>query len=274
MLSAMATSAKQAANTAKNSTAMHVLARAGFVASGVLHIIIGAIAIALATGTGGSQEADQSGALAQLTQAPGGQFLLWAATIGFAALGVWLLLSAFLDHSWAGKRSRAAHIVESLAKGVVYLVLAYTALIFAKGGAASSAQSTSSIGATLMRTPGGVVVVVVIGLALLGVAGYMVFKGVSKRFERDIRVPSGPAGRAVRVLGVVGYVARGVALGAVGVLFIIGAATHDPGKTTGLDGALKSFVSLPFGVAVLIAIGVGWIAYGIYACFRARLALL
>lgn len=270
----MATSAKQAAESAKNSAAMHVLARAGFVASGLLHIIIGFIAIALASGTGSSQEADQSGAFAQLAQAPGGQFLLWSAAIGFAALGLWLLLSAFLDHSWGGKRTRAAHIAQSLAKGVTYLVLAVTAFIFAMGGTASSAQSTSTIGATLMGTPGGVFVVVAIGLALLGVAGYMIFKGVSKRFERDIRVPSGPAGRAVKILGIVGYVARGVALGAVGVLFTIGAATHDPGKTTGLDGALKSFLSVPFGVFVLIGIGVGWIAYGIYAFFRARLARL
>jgi hypothetical protein len=274
MLSAMRTSAKQGARTAQNSTAMHVLARAGFVASGLLHILIGFIAIALATGTGSGEEADQSGALAQLTQAPGGQFLLWAAAIGFAALGVWLLLSAFLDHSWGGKRSRAAHIVQCLAKGVIYLVLAFTALIFARGGTASSAQSNSKLGASLMATPGGVFLVVAIGVALLGVAGYMIFKGVSKRFERDIRVPSGVAGRAVSILGVVGYVARGVALAAVGVLFLVGAATHDASKTTGLDGALKSFVNLPFGVVVLSAIGAGWIAYGIYAFFRARLARL
>ncbi|MEO8907748.1 MAG: DUF1206 domain-containing protein [Microbacteriaceae bacterium] len=270
----MSTSAERAARSAKNSPVMHVLARAGFVASGLLHIIIGFIAITLGVGAGAGEEADQSGALAELAQAPGGVFLLSAAAIGFTALGLWLLLSAFLDHSWDGKRSRAAHIVQSLAKGVIYLVLAFTAFTFAVGGTASSAQSTSTFGATLMGTPGGVVVVIVIGLALLGVAGYMVFKGVSKRFERDIRVPSGAAGRAVRILGVIGYVARGVALGTVGVLFLIGAATHDPGKTTGLDGALKSFLSVPSGVAVLITIGVGWIAYGIYAFFRARLAQL
>ena len=50
-----------------------------------------------------------------------------------------------------------------------------------------------------------------------------VFKGVTQRFERDIRVPSGVRGTAVRVLGIVGYIARGVALGAdVGVLERLG----------------------------------------------------
>lgn len=274
MLCQMASSAKQTARSAKNSTAMHVLARGGFVASGVLHIIIGTIAITLATGGGSSTEADQSGAFSELAQAPGGKVLLWAAAIGLAALGVWLLLSSFLDRSWGGKQSRAAHIVQSLAKGIVYLVLAFTAFTFAIGGSTSSAQSTSAISQKLMGTPGGIIVVVLIGFALLGVAAYMVFKGVSLRFERDIRVPPRPAGGPLRVLGVVGYVARGVALGAVGVLFLAGAITHDPSKTSGLDGALKSFASLPFGAVVLIAIGVGWIAYGIYAFFRARLARL
>ncbi|WP_285114297.1 DUF1206 domain-containing protein [Leifsonia sp. fls2-241-R2A-40a] len=270
----MSPSAKQAARTAKNSRVVRGLARAGFVASGLLHILIGLIAIALATGTSGGKEADQSGAFAELAAAPGGQFLLWAAALCFTALGLWLLLSAFLDRSWEGARSRAAHIVENIVKAIVYLVLAYTAYVFAIGGAASSAQSTSQFGAKLLSTPGGVFLVVAIGLVLLGVGGFMVFKGITRRFERDIRVPSGVRGTAVRVLGVVGYVARGVALGAVGVLFVVGASTNDPGKTTGLDGALKAFLSVPFGVFVLIAIGIGWIAYGIYAFFRARLAQL
>lgn len=253
---------------------VHVLARAGFVASGIIHIIIGFIAIAVATGTGGGQEADQSGALAQLAQAPGGLVLLWAAAVCLAALGLWLLLSAFLDRSGETTGKRVAHIVQNVAKGITYLVLAFTAYTFASGGTASSAQSTSQLGSTLLSSPGGVFVVVLIGLVLLGVGGYMIYKGASRGFERDIRVPADPAGRAVRILGVVGYVARGVALEAVGVLFLVGAATTDSSKTTGLDGALKSLVSLPFGVAVLIVIGVGWIAYGIYAFFRARLARL
>lgn len=274
MLGPMSATAKQAARTAKNNSVVRGFARAGFVASGLLHILIGLIAIALATGTSEGREADQSGAFAELAHAPGGQFLLWAAAICFAALGLWLLLSAFLDRSWEGARARATHIVENLVKGVVYLVLAYTAYVFANGNGTSSAQSTSQFGAKLLSTPGGIFLVVAIGLALLGVGGFMVFKGVTQRFDRDIRVPSGARGTGVRVLGVVGYIARGVALGAVGVLFIVGASTNDPGKTTGLDGALKAFLSVPFGASVLIAIGIGWIAYGIYAFFRARLALL
>ncbi|MEJ3406099.1 DUF1206 domain-containing protein [Rathayibacter sp. YIM 133350] len=270
----MTDTAKKVARTAKNSRAMQVLARAGFVASGVLHVIIGFIAIAVASGGGGGQEADQSGALAQLAQMPGGLFLLWAAAVGLAALGIWLILSAFLDRACETKRKRSVHIVQNIGKAIAYLAVAFTASVFAIGGTTSSAQSTSQLGATLLASPGGVFLVGLIGLVLLGIGGYMVYKGVSRRFERDIRMPASSAGHAVRVLGIVGYVARGVAFGAVGVLFLVAAITNDPSKTTGLDGALKSLVTLPLGVLVLLVIGAGWILYGIYAFFRARLARL
>jgi hypothetical protein len=266
----MTSTAKSAARDAKNSRAVHVLARAGFAASGVVHILIGVIAVSLALGGAGGREADQSGALAQLAAAPGGVFLLWAATIGLAALGLWHLLSAFLDRSAASGKDRTVHIVKNGAKGVVYLVIAVTAGTFAAGGSSSSSGSTTSLTAGLLSTPGGVFVVVAIGLALIGVAGYLVFKGVTRRFERDLSLPSGTAGRGVRILGTVGYVARGIALAGVGVLFLIGAVTNDPERSTGLDGALRSIADLPAGKILLVLVGAGWIAYGIYAFARAR----
>ena len=52
-------------------------ARAGYVVSGLLHIIIGYLAIRIALGSGGGS-ADQSGALAAVSAKPGGRIALWA----------------------------------------------------------------------------------------------------------------------------------------------------------------------------------------------------
>jgi hypothetical protein len=101
-----------------------------------------------------------------------------------------------------------------------------------------------------------------------------VAQGVTKRFLKTIRVPAGSSGRVIVLLGQVGYAARGVAIAVVGVLFVVAAFTLDPQKASGLDGALKSFAGLPFGRVVLIAIGIGWIASGIYSAIRAKLAKL
>ena len=53
-------SAASTARAAQDSTAFRVLARVGYVVLGILHILIGGIAISIATG-GGGENADQGG---------------------------------------------------------------------------------------------------------------------------------------------------------------------------------------------------------------------
>jgi len=60
----------------------------------------------------------------------------------------------------------------------------------------------------------------------------------------------------------------------VGILVIVAGFTLDPSQSTGLDGALRSLAELPFGVAILVLVGLGLIAYGVYCFFRARFARL
>ncbi len=251
---------------------MHFAARLGFIASGVVHILIGGIAIQLAIGSS-TAEADQSGALAELATSPGGGVVLWILVVGFAALGLWLVVNACLLPQ-GERKTRVSHFITNFAKGIVYAALAVTAYSFASGGSTSSASSTSTASGDLLATPGGAVLLVVIGVGVFGVGIYLFVKGVTKRFTRDVRVPRGATGAVTVVLGVAGYVAKAVALGAVGVLFVVAAVTGDAAQANGLDGALRSLASLPFGVAILVLVGVGLIAYGLYSFVRARLAQL
>lgn len=251
---------------------MHFAARLGFVASGIVHVLIGAIAIELALGAS-APEADQSGALSQLARTPGGGLILWVLTVGFAALGLWLVVNAFLMPKGLTKE-RSSHFLNNFAKGAVYLVLAVTTLSFARGGSTSSASSTSSTSRHILAAPGGAILLAVVGVGVFAVGAYLCVKGITKRFTQDLRLPRGKAGRATVQLGTIGYVAKSVALGEVGVLFVVAAVTGDAAKANGLDGSLKSFASLPFGIVVLVLVGVGLIAYGLYSFVRARLAKL
>lgn len=259
-------SASQAARAAKSNAPLQALARLGFAVNGLLHILIAAIAITVAVGGGGT--ADQSGALGQLAANPGGVFILWTVVVGLFALGLWLILSAFLMQGADPKRrwvGRAAN----LSKAAVYFGLGGTAATFAVGAGTSSAGSAQDVSAALLAAPGGVVVLVVVGLVVLAVAGYFVYKGAVKKFTADIAVPTGPTGQAVIGLGVVGYIAKGIALGVVAVLVLLAAFTHDSSKSTGLDGALKSLAALPYGGLILGTVGVGLIMYGVYCFARA-----
>lgn len=265
-------SASDAARSAKNSTALQVLARLGFAVNGLVHLLIGALAIGIATG-GGQTDADQSGAFRQLASTPGGVFLLWAVVIGMFALGLWLLISAFLMQPQDSKRKWARRGAEA-AKGITYFALGSTALTFALGGSSDSSSSTSSLTGELMGNPIGIAVLVVAGLAVMGVGGFFIYKGATQKFTEDISVPGGTVRKAVLGLGFAGYIAKGIAIGVVGILVIAAAFTHDPEKSSGLDAALTSLTELPFGVVVLIVIAIGLIAYGVYCFIRARYARL
>ena len=133
-----------AARSAVDHPALEWLARAGFVMNGVLHLLIGWIAVRIATGSGGG-EASNSGALAEIASAPGGQVMLWAGAVAFVALGLWQLTEMFLGSDEASDRVKAG------AKAVVYLVLGVTTARFAAGGGGSDSETASGATAGLLR---------------------------------------------------------------------------------------------------------------------------
>lgn len=248
------------ARRVENYRGVQVLARVGNGAIGVIHILIGAIALAVAGGHGGS--ADQSGALQALVAAPGGLFALWLIIVGLIALAVWQVLQTIVAHT-------ARRRVTEIAKGVVYLVLAVTATSIASGGGHNASSSEKSGSARLLAVPGGAFVLGAIGLAIAGVGVGFLWNGITHRFERGLRLPPNRLAEVTTILGRVGYISKGVALLIVGGLVVTASITYDPGKAGGLDGSLKALVQLPFGVILLILIALGLIAYGLFWCVRA-----
>jgi hypothetical protein len=241
------------------------LARAGYAASGLIHILIGWIAAQVALGGGG--EADQTGALGSLRSAPGGPLLLWACVVGFAALALWHVVDAV---------ARADELKDRVKEGsqaAVYAVLAFTALSFARGGGSSGEQRTDDLTGTLMGMPFGRVLVGAVGVTILVVGGYHIYKGLSDSFLDDLRTTGGgTTGRGVLWAGRLGYPAKGLALIIVGLLFLVAAWQADPEQAGGLDAALKTLSGQPLGTVLLLVIAVGLVLYGIYSFARARYA--
>lgn len=237
-------------------------ARAGYAASGLLHVLIGVLAAQLALGDSGGS-ADQSGAFAALAGTPFGSVALWFCVVAFAALAAWQAATALQGAAGDGRgRAKAG------AKAVVYLALAFAALGVVRGG--TSGGSTSAT-ATLMQAPGGRLLVAAVGVAVVVVGAYHVRKGLRRTFLEDLRrLPAGRAGRLARAAGVAGYVAKGVALAIVGVLFVLAGVQADPQEATGLDGALQALREAPAGPALLLLVAAGLGAFGVYCAVRAR----
>ena len=240
-------------------------ARVGYAVSGILHLLIGWIALQVAW-SGSGKSADQSGALRTLAGTDPGRLTLWVAVVGFAALGLWQLASGLAVRSVEGS-SPWADRGKGLAKAVLYLALAWTCLNAANGRPSSSRAQSADFTATLLQHTGGRFLVSLIGLAVIAVGGYHAVKGWTRKFLQDLG--GHPATLATHA-GMVGYVAKGIALAVVGVLFVAAAVQNSSSKATGLDGALRSLAQQPFGPWLLTMVALGIAVYGVYSFARAR----
>ncbi|BBY79176.1 DUF1206 domain-containing protein [Mycolicibacterium pulveris] len=259
------------ADRATDSDAFEYTARAGFAVSGVLHLLVGYLILRIALGSGGN--ADQSGALATLAQRTGGAVLLWVVAAGLFALGLWRVAEAVVGPR-PGEGSRRADDdtpawkrAKSLGLAVVNFAIAFSAARFAMGSGQQSAQQNAGLSAQMMQSGWGKAVLVAVGLGLIGVGGYHVYKGVTKRFCKDLR---GGVGSGVSAVGITGYAAKGLALAGAGLLVVVATLQADPSKATGLDAAVKALGEAPFGQFLLVLAAVGIAAFGIYNFVRAR----
>jgi hypothetical protein len=48
------------------------------------------------------------------------------------------------------------------------------------------------------------------------------------------------------------------------------AIAYDPDKASGLDGALRTVLDVPFGKILLTLVAIGLVAFGVFCFFRAR----
>ncbi len=234
--------------------------------SGLLHVILGFVIVRIGLGSGG--EADSSSALSSLRDAPLGGVILWASAAAFAALALWQLFDALVGRGDAKDRVKAG------GKFVLYASLAFTSATIAMGsGDSDGDKQAESASQALMSAPAGALLVGAVGVGILAGAVYHVVKGATKKYLEDLKaLPSGRAGSGVTTLGTAGYIAKGVALGAVGVLFLLAAIQSDPDEAKGIDGGLEALLGMPGGTVVVILIGLGFAAYGLYSFARARYA--
>jgi hypothetical protein len=264
------------AHRAADGDALEHLARVGLIAYGLVHLLVAWLALQLAWGGGGGST-DQSGAMATLAKEPFGKPLLWVLAAGLLALAVWQLAEVLryrsqLHASGDARKKAVTKIVKAVAKTVVYLALAVTAVRFATGsGTSSSGQQQQTVGGVL-GWPGGRFLVGVAALVLIGIGAYHVRKAIRSSFLKEIdTAQASPAERRViERLGQVGYPAKGIALALVGVLLGWAAITFDPARARGLDGAMRTILAAPAGQWLLTVVALGIAAFGVFCFFRAR----
>lgn len=247
------------------------MARAGFAVSGVLHFLIGLVAIRLAMG--GQGQADVSGAVEQLASQPAGPLLLWFSFAACVALALWQISDAIFDFDHLPAKKKLGKKLKAALQAAVYAGLAVTLASFAIGTGKEHSRSTSDLTVAVMQAPGGYALLLAIGAGVAITGIVYAIRGYRQSFKKHLRLPpSSKAQRAVTALGVAGYAAKGIALLLAGLLIIIATVSVHPEESTGIDGGLKGLREQPFGVYMLAAVGAGLICYGVFLMVRAKLA--
>jgi hypothetical protein len=231
------------------------------------------LVLQLARGTS-SAATDTTGALQLIDEASGGGLALYVLAAGLLAYAVGRILEVT---TLATSEMDAKEKVQAVVVSLIYLALAVTALTLARkagsdsggGGGGSGEQQGTAV---LFGLPAGRAIVGLLGLGGLALGAYSAYKGVTQAFLPTLRTSEMSA--TVRTwatrLGVAAYVTRGVIFGLVGWFLLQAAIDYDAEEAVGLDVAQRTVADAGWGRAVLTAIAVGLLAYGLFCWLEAR----
>ena len=232
------------------------LTRIGFVARGLLYILIGVLAI----GTGRTE--DLTGALEYVGQGSG-RIILIVIAAGLATYALWRLSDAAFgtEHgsgSWKALRKRAA----AAGIGLIYLFMSYKAVRVLLAGRAGTAD-TQQQADTVLDLPGGWFVLAGAALFMAGAGITQMVKAAKCSFLRPLDVDA--MSKPVRWLGRICYAARGVIFLCVAWLIWRAALNERSTEAGGMEQALD----LLYG-PVLLAVAGGLILFGAFSLVEAR----
>lgn len=164
--------------------------------------------------------------------------------------------------------------ISEAGQAVVFAALGAVAASVALGARTEGNRSAEDASRGVLALPGGDIVLGLVGLGVAAGGVAFVVMGVMRSFEKKMSIPKDGVGPFVTTLGVVGYIAKGVALAIVGVLLVVAAVTSDASQAGGLDDAFDTLHGLFLGPVLVGLVGAGFVAYGLFLFFRARYARL
>lgn len=271
--------AQQVARSAATSQVVVIMARSGYTIKGVIYVVIGFLAILLVTGKGGSTT-DQNGALQAIYQSPlgegFGQILLIVMTAGLFSFALWSLIQAVFDteqkgHKAGGILARVGYAGVAVSYGLLG-VGAYQIVSTGSPSTRNSTHSAQSWTGLLLKQPAGVILVLLVGGVVLGIAVTLFVRAYRVSFAKYLNLSSLPTRvcSGLLLLGRLGNAALGVVFLIISFFLIIAALQHNPKDAKGLDAAMGELLKQPFGPWLLGIVALGLIAYGLYSFVEAR----
>lgn len=232
-----------------------ILTRLGFLARGVLYIVIGYLVIQ----TGRTE--DLTGALEYLARGIG-RALMMVIVAGTATYGLWRLADAAFGMENPGSHGKALRRrVAAGGVGLVYLFLSYKAVRILLAGHAGT-MTTQEQADKVLDLPGGALVLAAVSIGM-AIAGLNQFRKAGKCSFLD-PLDERACSPLVKWLGRIGYAARGVIFLAVGYLIGRAALNEQSTEAGGTEQALD-LLSGP----LLYAVAGGLVLFGAFSIVEA-----
>jgi hypothetical protein len=249
------------------------LERFGFVVRGLIYIIIGVLALQLAVGAGGAT-ATPTSAIAVIGRQPLGKLLLAIVAVGLAGYSLWGFVRAIFDPLGRGTNTkglldRAGFLLSGASYGVLLIP---TVLTLVNKPSAATAGATAGLPAKLLTGPYGKWLVVAFGLFWIAAGAGQLLTAYVAHFTRDLKTSTMSAAEvnAATWLGRIGFAARGVVFGLIGVILLQMAFAIGARQAPGFDGALAALAHAPYGAVLLGAVAIGLILFGAYSALCAK----
>lgn len=245
---------------------LSLTARAGLAGKAAFHVVLGLLMIQLVVGAA-TEDAGGQGAIDAVARQPFGRALLAVVGLGLAGYSVFRARRVISPSDQGGHVPLWVHRVASGVRAIAYGALAVLAARNVVTGR-SSGSSGSEQRATqqLLTLPGGVVLVLAVGVIVVGVAlrfGHQALTGDPLE-ACDLRRVGGVRRRVYAVVARTGLFGRALAYLLAGGFLVRAALRFDASEGVGLDAALHEVVRSPWGGPLVLVVGAGVLLFGLH----------
>lgn len=238
-------------------------ARVGFMAKGLVYLILGVLALRSVLGSGG-RITNPRGVAEKILSEPHGTILVALLAVGLAGYALWRFIEALADANMKGTKPASVVIRSGYAlSGIIYGTLALEAGLMALGDRDGAGKSR--IVRLLLNGELGPALVILVALGLLAYAVHEFVRSVRGQVDDELHLGAAPAAASPWLAGIVnfGTGARAVVFALLAVLLVRAAATPAAAASIDAVDGMRLAARLPEGRWWLAFIAAGFAAYGV-----------
>ena len=245
-------------------TRLDWIAKAGYVARGLVYILFGWLALSARR----NAEEGKEGVFDAIRDMPLGEILLPLTALGLLAYGIYRLTCAFLDTEGKGSEPKGlAGRGAQLFSGVVHLALAYTATQFIGGDKpepTGDGEQTREATRTLLVLELGDVGLWLVALAFFAGAGWQLYRAFKDKHMKHLEPHTPPF---TKTIGKIGVATRGIVFAVIGYSFVRVAETDSAEQAKAMGSAVASLYEMGW---VYTFVAIGLILFGAFSLIQAK----